>query len=329
MSNVLSQEEIDTLLGGLTGSGLQSESEDMASLESDGADAVAFNFMNQDRIVRGGMPTLEVIHDRLARMLRIALTQMVRRRVDVQVLSHMDLKFGEFSRMATTPSSFHALKMDPLKGHGLLVLSGKLIYTLLDIFFGGTGRASEKADARDFTLIEQRVISNITKQFDAQYTEAWKPVFAVTVESGACETNPQFISIAQASDAVIAAEFEVFIDDVRCGLSICLPMTTIEPVRETLKGSIISENLEEASVWRERLSSSLCESVVEIKAKLGEATLSVEELIKLQVGDIIQLREDYEHPVEIQVEGVPKFWGSVGSHKSTRAIQITGIMQPK
>lgn len=328
MTNVLSQEEIDTLLGGLTGGGLQTEAEEMAAVESDNPDAVAFNFLNQDRIVRGGMPTLEVIHDRLARMLRQALTQMVRRRVDVQVLSHMELKFGEFSRMCVTPSSFHALKMSPLKGHGLLVLPGKLIYTLLDIFFGGTGRASEKADARDFTLIEQRVISNVTRQFDAQYTEAWKPVYAVKVESGSSETNPQFISIAQASDAVVAAELEVFIDDVRCGLSVCLPMTTIEPVRETLKGSIISENLEEASVWTARLSASLRESVLELKAKLGEATLSVEELIKLQVGDIIQLREDYEHPVEIQVEGVPKFWGTVGSHKSTRAIQITGIMEP-
>ncbi len=328
MSNVLSQEEIDTLLGGLTGGGLQTESDDGDAFESESADAVAFNFLNQDRIVRGGMPTLEVIHDRLARMLRLALTQMVRRRVDVQVLSHMELKFGEFSRMCTTPSSFHTLKMDPLKGHGLLVLPGKLVYTLLDIFFGGTGRASEKVDARDFTLIEQRVISNFTKQFDAQYTEAWKPVYAVKVQSGATETNPQFISISQASDSVIAAEFEVFIDDVRCGLSICLPMTTIEPVRDTLKGSIISENLEEAGVWSERLSSSLAESVIELKAKLGEATLNVEELLNLQVGDIIQLNEDYEHPVEIQVEGVPKFWGSVGSHKSTRAIQITGIMEP-
>lgn len=328
MSSVLSQEEIDTLLSSLSGGDLTVDP-DGDSTQDGRPEVATFNFFNQDRIVRGGMPTLEVVHDRLARLMRTALTQMVRRPVDVQVLNHIELKMGEFNRTVIGPSSLHSVKLDPLKGYGLVVLPGKLIYTLLDIFFGGSGENAEKEDARDFTLIEQRVIANLTSMFNEAYGEAWKPIYPLTVECGGSETNPQFINIAQASETVTGVEYEIFIEDVKCGLSVCLPYATIEPIRDTLKGSVISESMDEQNMWAARLSRSLVEASVEIRTRLGTAILTVEDLVKLEVGDVIQLREDYEHPVELLVEGVSKFWGLVGSHKSARAVQITGVRKNK
>jgi flagellar motor switch protein FliM len=325
MSNVLSQDEINTLLGGLmTGSVPQGAP---SSISKTPGEAIPFSFLNQDRIVRGGMPTLEVIHDRLARLLRISLTQMVRRPVDVQVLNHMDQKYGEFSRTITNHSSLHVLKLEPLRGYGLLVLPGKLVYILLDILFGGTGQKAEKGDTRDFTPIEQRVIHGLTQLFDKQYNEAWKPVFPLQCESCSSETNPQFINIALPSDTVTSVEYELQINDITCSLSVCLPYPAIEPIRETLKGSVISESLDEENTWAQRLKNSLNEAVVDVRALLGSAVLSVRDLLNLKPGDIIQLREDYEHPVEVLIEGVPKFWGQVGSHKCARSIQITGIQE--
>lgn len=326
MSNVLSQEEINTLLGGLVGGGVQTAG---GAVTAGSGEVVPFNFLNQDRIVRGGMPTLEVIHDRLARLLRMALTQMVRRPVDVHVLDHVELKFGQFNRTLACPSSLHVLKLEPLRGYGLLVLPGKIVFTLLDIFFGGSGADAEKRDARDFTPIEQRIISNVTQMFDHQYSEAWKPVFPLKAQSAPSETNPQFINIALASDTVTTIQYEIVLNDIKCSLSICLPYSTIEPIRDTLKGSVISESLDDENTWAHRLKRSLADAEVEVRARLGSATLTVNDLLNLKTGDIIQLREDFEHPIEVMIEGVSKFWGQVGSHKCARAIQITGIQEPE
>lgn len=324
MSNqILSQDEIDTLLGGLSGGAVAAAAPASAGPAAD--DAIKVDFFNQDRIVRGGMPTLEVIHDRFSRLLRTGLTQTIRRAVDVQILTYADVKFGEFIRTLSTPSSLHVLKLDPLKGYGLLVLPGKLIYTLIDIFFGGSGRDPQKSDARDFTLIEQKIITNLTEVIERQYAEAWRPVHPLNVQATGSETNPQFISIAQPSDSVTAVDYEVLIDGAKCGLSVCLPYSTIEPIKDTLKGSVISEALGDENSWGRRLSQLLQNSLVEIRAMLGSSTISVRDLMNLKTGDVIQLREDFEHPVGLIVEGVPKFWGTVGSHKSARAVQITGI----
>jgi len=326
MSNILSQDEIDALLGGLT-SGEAAPSAQDSPLTVDPTQVIPYNFINQDRIVRGDLPTLEVVHDRFSRLFRAGVAQAVRRAVDVQILDHSERKFGEFMRSFEGLSSYHVLRLEPLRGVGLLVLPSRMVSTLIEIFFGGTAAEEEASENRDFTLIEQRVIASITTIFESCLTEAWKPVYALKVQCTSSETNPQFINITQNSDTVIVIDYELTVDDVRCRISICLPLSTIDPIKDMLRGSIISDVLDEDSSNKNLLAHLLRESKVEVVAKLGCATISIRDLLNLKEDDVIQLNEDYEHPIELIVEGHTKFWGSAGSHKSARAIQITGIEQ--
>jgi flagellar motor switch protein FliM len=255
------------------------------------------------------------------------MTQTLRRSVEVHVLDNVEQRFGEFARHLPRPVSLHVIKMAPLPGRGMLAISGELIYTLIEIVFGGAGRKGRKAEPRDFTLIEQRVIANLTATIDRKYAEAWRPVYSVQIETGASEANPQFINIAQPSDKVVAVEYEVQIDDARAPMSICIPYSAIDPIKETLKGSTIGEEGSDGGAWGRELRRKLGEAKVEMRAMLGSATIAVQDLINLKVGDVIQLDEDFEHPIRLLIESAPKAWARVGAHKSARAVQVTGFIR--
>lgn len=328
MANVLSQEEIDALLGGLSGGQISTSNEPAAPADADPA-VTPFDFSDQDRFIRGRLPTLETIHDRFARLLRLSLSTALRRALEIQICSQTICSFGDFSRSLERPSSLHVLKLDPLKGYGLLVLPARLILTLVDLLFGGDGKPVEIHEDRDFTLIEGRVTIKIAEEICRCYVESWMPVHPITVQRMGSETNVQFINIAQPSDPVNVVDCEVTIEGTRYALSICLPYATIEPIKDVLKGAFVAENLDMDSIWSHRLRGSLMDATVEICGRLGTATLSGRDLLQMKKGDILQLNEDYEHPVEILVEGIRKFWGIVGTHKSGRALQITGIVETK
>lgn len=325
MANILSQEEIDTLLGELTGGTLEAGSEGDWSPDSS-TEVIPYNFAQQDRIVRGGLPALDVIHDRFARLMRTALAPIVRRSVQVELLSHTELKFGEFGRTLPRRASLHIMNMTPLKGGGLLVLSGELIFAMLEIFFGGTGAGKPYSiRQRDFTMIERKLIGLLTEIIDRQYSDAWQAVHAVAVQSGPSESNIEFVSIARSSETIHVVDFEIAIDESKYSLTMALPASMIEPIKEKLKGSGMRQGAGGAQSASGALGHRVKEAAINVRATLGRATITARELINLKKGDIIQLEEDFEHPIEIQAEGVPKFWATVGSHKSTRAVQITGF----
>ena len=325
MANILSQEEIDTLLGELTGGTLEAGAQGDWSPGAE-TEVIPYNFAQQDKIVRGGLPALDVVHDRFARLMRATLTPIVRRAVQVELLSHTELKFGEFGRTLPRLASLHVMNMTPLKGSGLLVLSGELVFAMLEIFFGGTGAGkSFSMRQRDFTMIERKLIGMLTEMIDRQYADAWQAVHAVTVQSGPSESNIEFMNIARSSETIQVADFEITIDESKYALTIALPASMIEPIKEKLKGSGMRQGAAAGRTAAGALGHRVKEAAIDVCATLGRATITARELINLKAGDIIQLEEDFEHPIEIQAEGVPKFWATVGSHKSTRAVQITGF----
>lgn len=329
MANVLSQEEIDALLGGISEGTIQTEAALDESARTIEKDVQAFDFTDQDHILRGRLPTLEIIHDRFARLLRLSLSTHLRRSVDIQVCSQMLFQFGDYSRSLEKPHMLHLLKLEPLKGNAMLVLPARIILTLVDLMFGGEGGAFDVDEDRDFTLIEHRVIDIISEEIVRCYTEAWAAVYPVHVSKTGSETNTQFVNIAQSSDPVNVVDLDVMIEGTRASLSMCIPYAMIEPIKETLKGSFIKEQQDPDSRWFQRFREQLRGANVELRARLGSTSISVQELLDLKTGDIIQLEEDYEHPVEVYVEGIRKFMGTVGAYKSNRAIQITGIVSPE
>ena len=317
MSKILSQDEVDTLLRGLTGGEVEADSE----ILEDDSGIVAFDLSNQDRIIRGRMPVMEIINDRFARLATNALANAMRKRVDVNPISIDMSKFGDFMRSLPVPTSINIFKLDPLRGNAILVVDSRLVFALVENFFGGAG-SQPKVEGRDFTPIEQAIIQKVVKIALANLEDAWRPVHEVHVELIRSEINPQFAAIVPPSDVVVVVTFEVELENAIGSMIACLPYATIEPIRSKLYASFQSERLEVDHAWISRFKERLLETPVEVLVRFGNTQLTGRQLLSLKKGDILLLDTDVEDLLLAEVQGVKKFWGIPGTVKSNKAFQV-------
>jgi flagellar motor switch protein FliM len=317
MSKILEQDEVDALLRGLSGGDVETETE----IPEDDTGVVSFDLANQDRIIRGRMPVLEIVNDRFARLCTNALANTMRKRVDINPISIDMSKFGDFMRSLPVPTSISIFKMDPLRGNALLVVDSRLVFALVENFFGGAG-SQPKVEGRDFTPIEQAIVERVVKIALANMEESWKPVHEVHVEMVRTEVNPQFAAIVPPSDVVIVVTFEVELENAIGSLIVCLPYATMEPIRSKLHASFQSERLEVDHVWINRFKERLMETPVEMVVRLGRTTISGRQLLYLQEGDIILLDTDEDELLEAEVEGVRKFQGLPGRVKGNKSFKV-------
>lgn len=322
MSQVLSQEEVDALLRGVTDGEIETEAEEIA----DESGIVAYDLTTQERIIRGRMPTLDIINQRFSRLFRNSLSAAVRKALDVSAVSTDTVKFGEFVKSLPVPASLHIFKIEPLRGFALLVAESKLVFALVDTFFGGTGEAKMKIEGRDFTIIEQRMIKKVVLMVLEDMEAAWKPVHNVSMSFVRSEVNPQFAAIVPPTDVVVVVMFEVELDQISGTLTICLPYSTIEPIIAKLRAGFQSDQLEVDQAWIKRLKERLKEALVEVKVEMGQTTLTGEEFTELKIGDIIALDADTDDEMMVFVEGIPKFKGKPGVVKGNKALRITEVI---
>ena len=318
MTQVLSQDEIDALLKGMSGGEIETEVE--TSQEEEGI--IPYDLTNQEKIIRGRMPTLDIINQRFCRLFRSSLSAMLRKVADITALSVDTIKFGEFLKSLPVPASLHLFKMEPLKGYSLMTIESKLVFSLIDIFFGGDGSSVLKVEGRDFTAIEDRMIRRVVVEALKEYTESWKPVHNITFEYSRSEMNPQFATIVPPSDVVIITTFEIEVEQVSGNISICIPYTNIEPIRAKLYAGFQTERLEIDLNWIKRLKKLITTLVVEGVVKLGETDLSIGKILSLKEGDVISLNKDVDEPLYVEIEGIPKFSCFAGIVKSNKAVKI-------
>ncbi|GLI33578.1 flagellar motor switch protein FliM [Desulforhabdus amnigena] len=322
MEKVLSQEEVDALLRGISDGAIESEPE-----VEENPDAVrVYDLTSQDRIIRGRMPTLEIINDRFARLHRVSLSASLRKIVDITVTQTDMVKFGEFLRTLPVPTSLHIVKMEPLRGHILLVIESRLIFSLMDCFFGGSGKSSFKVEGRDFTSIEQRVIHKVVGGALNDLDNAWKPVVPVNFQLVRSEVNPQFATIVAPTDLVIVIHFELELERSIGKIILCLPYSTIEPIRSRLYASYQSDQLEVDLDWIERLKRRMMEVEVEVLVELGTAAIKGRDLLHLEVGDVLILDQEVHQPLRVNIEGIQKFKASPGISRGNHAIQVTEVV---
>lgn len=324
MNKILAQDEVDALLRGLTGGEIESETQE----DEDTSGVVPFDLANQDRIIRGRMPVLEIVNDRFARLCTNALSNMVRKRVELNPLFIDMTKFGDFMRSLPVPTSINIFKMDPLRGNALAIVDARLVFALVENFFGGQG-SQPKIEGREFTPIEQAIVDKVIKIVLENMEDSWRPVHDVSLELVRSEINPQFAAIVPPSDVVVVISFEVELENAIGALTICLPYATIEPIRSKLHASFQTERLEIDHVWVSRLKDRLLETPVELKVHFGNAQLTGNQLIRLQVGDVIMLDKDIEELLGVYLEGVRKYWAVPGTVKSNKAIQIIREEEPR
>ncbi len=317
MNKILNQDEVDALLRGLSGGDIEVD-DDLAVEEGD---VVSFDLANQDRIIRGRMPVLEIINDRFSRLSSNALANSVRKRVDVNPISIDMSKFGDFMRSLPVPTSINIFKIEPLRGNAILVVDTRLVFSLVEHFFGGAG-TQPKVEGRDFTPIEQQIIDTVIKFLLVNLEDAWRPVHEVNIELVRSEINPQFASIVPPSDVVVVIAFEVELENSIGSMLIALPYATIEPIRSKLYAAFQSERLEVDHAWITRFRDRLMETPVTIEVTLGECQLSGRQLLNLDIGDIILLNADEDALLKAEVQGVLKFFGRPGVVKGNKAFQI-------
>ncbi len=324
MNKVLAQDEVDALLRGLSGGEIESEPE---VLEDDSG-IVTFDLANQDRIIRGRMPVLEIVNDRFARLCTNALSNAVRKRVELNPISIDMTKFGEFMRSLPVPTSINIFKMDPLRGNAIMVVDSRLVFALVENVFGGAG-TQPKIEGREFTRIEQAVVDKIVKIALDNMEESWRPVHDVKLELVRSEINPQFAAIVPPSDVVVVITFEVELDTALGSMIICLPYATIEPIRSKLHASFQTERLEVDHAWVARLKERLMETPVELKVHFGGTTITGNQLLRMQVGDVLVLDTDVEDLLTCTVAGVGKYQGIAGTVKAMKAFQIIKENEPQ
>ncbi len=320
-SDLLSQDEIDALLHGVDDGDINTEADDLLDGE-----ARAYDFASQDRIVRGRLPTLEMVNERFARYFRTSLFNMLRRSADISVSGVQMLKFSEFVHSLFVPTSLNLVKVAPLKGKGLCVLDPKLVFSVVDNFFGGSGRFHTKIEGRDFTPTELRVVQMLLNLAFTDLHEAWKPVLSLKFECVGSEVNPQFANIVSPSEVVVVTSFHIDLEAGGGDMHICMPYSMIEPIRDLLDAGVQSDRGDKDERWVIALKDEIMGVSVELSTIFCETILSMKELAVLKKGDVIPV--DIPQVVEVSAADVPIFSGRVGVSDGNYAIKIEKWMDP-
>ena len=320
MTDLLSQEEIDALLHGVDDGDVDTE-------DDEGLDGEArqYDFNSEDRIVRGRMPTLEMINERFARYLRISMFNMLRRSTEISVGGIQTLKFGEYIHTLFVPTSLNLIKMKPLRGTALLVIEPTLVFILVDNFFGGEGKFHAKIEGREFTPTEQRVIHMFMEICFSDLVKAWAPVMPMQFEFSSREVNPQFANIVSPTEVVVVSSLHVELEGGGGNIHITMPYSMLEPIRELLDAGIQSDRSDVDERWTQALGDEIKSAEVEIPSILAHTSLSLRDVVNLKEGDIIPIT--IEDDVSVFAEGIPVFKANHGIHNNHYAIKIQEKME--
>ena len=317
-ADVLSQDEIDALLHGVDDGDVDTDGDD--GLDS-GA-ARSFDFNSQERIVRGRLPTLEMINERFARNFRVSMFNLLRRQAEISVSGVQMMKFAEYVHSLYVPTSLNMIKVDPLKGTALFVIDPKLVFIVVDNFFGGEGRFYNKIEGREFTPTEQRVISMLLEQIFKDLENAWKPVKPLKMEFQSSEVNPHLANIVSPTEVVVVSTFRIDLEGGGGDLHVTFPYSMVEPIRDLLDAGVQSDVSEVDDRWCQSLRDEIFEAKVEIRSQLAEIEINLAEINQFKVGDIIPF--DMPDQIVLEAEEIPLFRGQLGVSRGNAAIKISG-----
>lgn len=321
---LLSQDEIDALLRGVQ-SGEIGTDEAKEKLIAGGVRP--YDFSNQERIVRGRMPGLEVSNERFVRFFRNSLASLLMRHVDINMQGSEIIKFGEFMRTIPFPSNINIFKINPFKGYAIFLIEAPVVFAFVEFFFGSSSAKFVKSEGRAFTSIEQRIIKNVVNVALKDFANAWSGIAEIQPEMVGSEMNPQLVTIVTPGEIVIKITVLLEIEDFEGKVYFCIPYSMIEPVKEKLYSLVQSDKFDLDRRWAEKIRESLMISEVEVKAELGRITLSLETLLNLEVGNVITLNNSIRDDIVIRVEGNPLFTGRPGYSKGNQAVMITKILE--
>ena len=318
--DVLNQDEIDALLHGVDSGAVDTKA------PSESGEARPYDFATQTRIVRGRMPTLEMINERFARQLRISLFNMLRRSPDIAVAPIATPKFGEYLPTLQVPTSLNLIKISPFQGTALVILEPKLVFAVIDNYFGGTGRHA-KIEGREFTPTEMQIIRMLLNQVFAGMKDAWSPVVALDIEYINSEINPHFANIVTPTEIVLVSRFHIELEGGGGDIHFTLPYSMVEPIKDVLKAGMQSDRADKDERWAQTLRNELEETQVDLVTQLCEARLTLGELLDLKAGDVIAC--NFDGQATVLADGLPLLQGEVGQARGRQVVRVRHLMARK
>jgi len=316
---ILSQDEVDALLQGITGESqkLDQEDEQQGGIRN-------YDIASQERIVRGRMPTMEIINERFARNIRIGLFNFIRRSPEISIGGIKVQKYSAFLREIVVPTNFNIVSVRPLRGSGLIVCDPTLVFAVIDALFGGAGKFHTRIEGRDFSPTEQRIITRLVDVITAEYKKAWHGIYPLELEYQRSEMQPQFANIATPSEIVVATSFTLEVGDTTGTIHFCIPYATLEPIRDVLYSTIQGDSNEPDRRWVNLMKQQIQSAEVEIVAELAKAPATVEQLLAFKPGDFIEL--DLDPGIQGKVVGVPIFDCHYGTSNGKYALKIDQML---
>jgi len=316
---ILSQDEVDALLQGITG-----ESQKLEQEEAPKEGIRDYDLASQERIVRGRMPTMEIINERFARIIRIGLFNFIRKSPEVAIGGIKVQKFSAFLREIVVPTNFNIVSIKPLRGSGLIVCDPSLVFAVIDALFGGVGKFHTRIEGRDFSPTELRVILRLVECIIAEFKKAWAGIYPVELEYQRSEMQPQFANIATPSEIVISTAFTLEIGEVTGSVHFCLPYSTLEPIRDVLYSTMQGDSSEPDRRWIKLLEHQIQSAEVELVAELAKAPATVEQLLSFKPGDFIEL--DLHPKIQATVDGVPVLDCHYGTSNNRYALKVERLI---
>lgn len=310
---VLNQDEVDALLTGMS----------EGRVSTDGAVARGevrrYELGHEARVVRGRLPTLELIHQRFGPLYRTSLSSILRRPVGLAVVSSRTMRFADYLASLPMPSSINVLGLAPLHGLALLVLPPGLVSAIVENFFGGKGRIA-RIESREFTPVEDRLVGMLRDAACADLATAWSKVSPLKIECVASECNPQFANVLPANEALLVTDFEIDIDGTGNCMQIVVPFATVEPLREILGASVQDQRPQDAERWISSLREEIEDAEVELTTVVGRSQVRLSELLDFRPGDIIPC--DFTGRVTVFAEDVPVLRGQFGVSRGQQSVKV-------
>jgi len=316
---ILSQDEVDALLQGITGESQKLEEDDAPK-----GGIRDYDLASQERIVRGRMPTLEIINERFSRNIRVGLFNFIRKTPEVSVGGIKVQKYSAFLREIVVPTNFNIVSVRPLRGSGLIVCDPTLVFAVIDALFGGSGKFHTRIEGRDFSPTEQRVILRVVEVITAEYKKAWQGIYPLELDYQRSEMQPQFANIAAPGEVVVTSSFTLEIGDTSGTIHFCVPYATLEPIRDVLYSSTHGDSAEPDRRWVKLLTHQIQAAQVQLVAELAKAPATVEQLLALKAGDFIEL--DLNKLIEAKVDGVPVLEAHYGTSNGRYALKVERLL---
>ncbi|KQP08333.1 flagellar motor switch protein FliM [Pseudorhodoferax sp. Leaf265] len=311
----LSQEEVDALLEGVTGES-QKDVEEVVET----GEIRNYDISSQERIVRGRMPTMEIVNERFARNFRVGLFNLIRRSPEISVGTVTVQRYSAFLRELAVPTNFNIMAVRPLRGSGLVVCEPSLVFGVIDTLYGGAGKYHTRIEGREFSATEQRVINRLLDVIAGEYKKAWHGIYPLELDYQRSEMQPQFANIATPSEIVVSTAFQLEIGDIAGVIHVCIPYSTLEPIRDVLYSSTQGDSVEVDRRWVSVLSREIQSAEVTLVAELAQAEATVEQLLAMKPGDFIELER--QPSITATIGGVPIFECQYGTHNAKYAIRI-------